>query len=231
VRPPNATDVGKALGASKALLGGDPLEALSWLQGVSRVRAGASRLSAALAYAGALGRNAAFQLKVAQLPFVAGERWVALKPEAGKGFPAGKISLVVHLPRPFKPVQPLAGLMLDEWTETVPEAEVTTGLAFNYDAPGARPPQAVVLAVHPRPDPDRWDLDTLLATVNETAELAKLRTLSLKEIEGFAGLLPALYLPTNYTRDVPSFSPKDLLANAKAANVLTKVATGILGKD
>ena len=149
VRPPNAADIGKALGASKKLLGGDPLEALSWLQGVSRVRPGASRLSGALAYAAALGRKPALELKVAQLPFVAGERWVALKPEPGKAFPVGKISLVAHLPRPFKPAQPLAGLMLDEWTETVPEPEVTTGLAFNYDAPGARPPQAVLLAVAP----------------------------------------------------------------------------------
>ena len=43
---------------------------------------------------------------------------------------------------------------------------------------------------------------------NETADLARLRTLSFKEIEGFAGLLPALYLPNNYTRDVPSVSIK-----------------------
>jgi hypothetical protein len=199
VRPPNAQDVGKALGASKALLGGDPLEALSWLQGVSRVRPGASRLSGALAYAGALGRKPALELRVAQLPFVAGERWVALKPEPGKAFPPGKISLVAHLPRPFRPAQPLAGLMLDEWTETVPEAEVTTGLAFNYDAPGARPPQAVLLAVAP-PGAERWRLETLEQTLLETLELAQLRALDPQALGGDEVLrraLPALYVSAN----------------------------------
>ena len=40
VRPANAAEIGKALGASNALLGGEPLRALSWLQGISRVRPG-----------------------------------------------------------------------------------------------------------------------------------------------------------------------------------------------
>ena len=71
---------------SDTLLGDEPLEALSWLQGVSRVRPGASRLSRALTYAAALRRNAALALKVAQLPSVAGERWVAL-PAANGGPP------------------------------------------------------------------------------------------------------------------------------------------------
>ena len=211
VRPPNAAEVGKALGASKALLGSDPLEALSWLQGVSRVRAGASRLSAALSYAAALGRRAALVLKVAQLPVVAGERWVGLKPAATTGFPPGKISLVVHLPRPFKPAQPLAGLMLDEWTETVPAAEVTTGVSFNYDAPGARPPQAVLLAVAP-PSAERWRLETLEQTLLETLELARLRALDPQALGGDDVLrraLPALYVSANLAGEALStgFAP------------------------
>ena len=53
---------------------------------------------------------------------------------------------------------------------------------------------------------------------------------TLKEIEGFAGLLPALFLPNNYTRDVPSLSFKDLLVRAQAAGVLTAVKSSVLGK-
>jgi hypothetical protein len=135
-------------------------------------------------------------------------------------------------PDGFDPARPVAGLAVDAWTEVIPAAEHTAGLTFHYDAPGARPPQAVVLAVHPLPNPERWDLDTLLETVNETVELAHLRALSLKEIEGFAGLLPALYLPNNYTRDVPSVSLKALLEVAQARNLLTApLATGVVGKD
>ena len=51
------------------------------------------------------------------------------------------------------------------------------------------------------------------------------------EIEGFAGLLPALYLPNNYTRDVPSLPFKQLLEAVRANNLLTVASTGITGKD
>ena len=112
----------------------------------------------------------------------------------------------------------------------IPATEHTAGLTFHYDAPGARPPQAIVLAVHPDPDPDRWDIDTVLETVDEVAALAKLRTLSLKEIEGFAGLIPALYLPNNYTRDVPSVPIRWLVDAAEAAGLLTMATSAITGK-
>jgi hypothetical protein len=199
VRPPNAAQLGSALAASDTLLGGDPLQALSWLQGVGRVRSGASRLGKALDYAAALQRPGSLDLKVAQLPFVAGERWVGLRPPAGKSFPPGKLSLVVHLPRPFQAAQPLAGLVIDEWTETVPAAEVTTGVAFHYDAPGARPPQAVLLAVAP-PGPARWDVETLEKTLLETLELAQLRALdpqALAADELLQRAFPAVYVTAN----------------------------------
>jgi hypothetical protein len=41
---------------------------------------------------------------------------------------------------------------------------VTTGVAFNFDAPGARPPQSIVLAVAP-PGPAKWTLATLERTL------------------------------------------------------------------
>ena len=58
-----------SLRRSDELQGGDPLQALSWLQGAGRVRPGASRLGHALSYAAALERAPAKELKVAQLPF------------------------------------------------------------------------------------------------------------------------------------------------------------------
>ena len=122
-------------------------------------------------------------------------------------------------PSGFDPTQPLAGLVVDAWAEVIPAAEHTAGVAFHYDAPGARPPQAIVLAVHPDPSPERWNLDYLLETVQETVSLAQLRTLSLRELDGFAGLIPALFLPNNYTRDVPSVSFKGLVEAAEAADV------------
>jgi hypothetical protein len=198
VRPKDAAELGAAFGRSDALLGGDPLEALSWLQGASRVRPGAGRLSAALTYAAALRRNAALALRVAQLPSAAGERWVGL-PSANGGapvFPPGKLSLVAHLPQAFQPAQPLGGLVFDEWVEVVPAAEVTTGLAFNYDAPGARPPQTILLAACP-PGIERWRLEVLEQILLETLELAQLRAVDPQALRGdvlMQRALPALYV-------------------------------------
>ena len=201
VRPANAAEIGTALAGSDALLGGDPLQALSWLQGVSRVRPGASRLSGALTYAAALRRNSALALKVAQLPQAAGERWIGLPATNGgpPQLPPGRLSLVAHLPAAFKPAEPVAGLVFDEWVEVVPAAEVTTGVAFNYDAPGARPPQSVLLAVAP-PGRPRWTLETLEQTLLETLDLAKLRAVDPQSLGGdvlLQRVLPALYVTGN----------------------------------
>jgi hypothetical protein len=201
-RPANLTELSSSLRHSDELQGGDPLQALSWLQGASRVRPGASRLDLALMYAAALDRAPALELKVAQLPFVAGERWVGLS-----GTPKrGKLSLVVHLPRPFQVSAPLSGLVIDEWTESVPAGEVTTGVAFNYDAPGARPPQSVLLAVTP-PGAQRWDVDTIEKTLLETFELARLRAVDPQALAGDVLLqraLPALYVSVNLAGDTIS---------------------------
>ena len=201
VSPKNTSELGTAFGRSDRLLGGQPLEALSWLQGVSRVRPGASRLSGALAYAAALRRSSALALKVAQLPSVEGERWVALPATNGAppSLPPGKLSLVAHLPRAFEPAEPLAGLVFDEWVELVPASEVTTGVTFNYDAPGARPPQTLLLAVAP-PGQERWRVEALERILLETLELARLRAVDPQSLGGDALLqrvLPALYVTGN----------------------------------
>ena len=86
-----------------------------------------------------------------------------------------------------------------------------------------------MLAVHPDEAPDRWNLDYLVETVQETASLARLRTIGLRELDGLVGLVPALFLPNNYTRDVPSVSFKGLIDAATAAKLTTAVS-GIRGK-
>lgn len=43
--------------------------------------------------------------------------------------------------------------LLDQWTEVVPAVDHTTTVAFHHDAPGARAPQAVLVAVPPTSTP------------------------------------------------------------------------------
>ncbi len=206
VRPPNTAELNKAFSGSSALLGGDPLQALSWLQGAARVRPAPSALDAALSFAAALGRPSALELRVAQLPFQAGERWVGLPLAPGGSIPPGKISLVAHLPQPFKPAQPLAGLLVDAWVEVIPSPQVTSGVSFNFDAPGARPPQAVLLALTP-PGTAGWEVETLEQTLLEALDLARLRAVDPQALGGevlLQRLLPALYISNNLSGDTVS---------------------------
>ncbi len=171
----NAADLARTFGASTALQANDPLAAVTWFQRASYVRAGVARLSAAMLYAEALGDGAHLDLCVGQLPFQSEDRWVALPAPADQRILAGRLSLVAQLgPTPLRFDQPLAGLLIDEWVEVVPNRHETTGLSFHYDQPNAAPPQTMLLAVA-SDERQSWDLDSLETILRETLELAQMR--------------------------------------------------------
>ena len=65
--------------------------------------------------------------------------------------------------------------------------------------------------------------------MNEAADLAKLRTLSAAELAPMGSFLPAVFLPDDYTRDVPSVSLGDLVVKAEAAGFTARYAD-VVGK-
>jgi hypothetical protein len=113
------------------------------------------------------------------------------------------VSLV--LDRPAAPAANAAwtGLLLDEWTEVIPAVSATTGISFHYRAPAAQAPQAVLLAVPPSPGGD-WNLEVLLAIVNETLDLARLRALDRSSLGALGQVLPATCLAFNPSGDTVS---------------------------
>jgi hypothetical protein len=212
-----------------ALLGGDETAPVTWLHRAGLVRPELEALCGLLTHAEAAGSNTVADLSVAQLPHRPGARWCELPFGIAGPPPAGTVGVVAHAPAGFDPTRPLAGLFVDAWAEVIPSDEHTAGVTFHYDAPGARPPQAILLAVHPDLEPERWNLQYLLETLQETISLARVRTVTLRELDGMAGVIPALYLPSNYTRDVASVSLTGLVTAAQAAG-LGVVPTGIRGK-
>jgi hypothetical protein len=178
-RPGAPTELGKAFDRGGSFLGSDPLAPVAWLQRAARVRAGVSRLDASLLYAEAIGGRARLtSLSVGQLPYEQTDRWVALEQDQGRPIPAGRLSLVVHLPRVSERPRfdgPVSGLLIDEWVEVVPNRSETTGLTFHFDQPDARTPQSILLAVAPDDRRPVWDLDTLAAVLCETLDLAHMR--------------------------------------------------------
>jgi len=195
----NPDRLGQAFAASTELQAGNPTEAFTWLTRAARVPDGAGRLMDTARYIEAID-GVAPTLTVAQLPFVAGELWVALPPLPGKELPPGRVSLVAFGPLPADLRVPVGGLVIDEWNEVVPSARETTGLVFNYDEPDARAPHAILLAVSPDVSKP-WDLDTLEAVLLETLELAKLRLVDQGAMHELDHYLPALYFGLNATSD------------------------------
>lgn len=191
-----------AFAASADLQDGDNLASAGWLQRMARVRSRSAQLVDSLSYAEAVRACAGLTLSVAQLPYAAGERWVALPGPVA----SGRVSLAAHCPEgPPTAGVIMAGLQVDEWVEVIPAAEETTGFAFHYDAPGTEPPHAVLLAVPPD-DSRPWDLGDLAAAVLDTLELARLRAVDPDALAAVGGdtLLPAIYLARNLQGDAVS---------------------------
>ena len=199
-----ATELTNALAASTSTQGGDALASHTWFARSARVRDPVAKLAACLRGAEVLATGDRLNLKVAQLPFIADERWVGLPPAAGQGVAAGKLSLVVQCPpTALDTTQALAGLWVDEWTEVVPNATETTALTFQFNPPDACAPQCILLAVPPQPD-QAWTVGSLYRVLLETLDLAKLRAVDAESLTDASQYLPGLYLAFNAKDDAVS---------------------------
>lgn len=195
--PPDGPGLATALAASTGLLGGDRLALPRWIQQLTHVRPGVSRFDLFHATAQLVVGALPPMLTVAQLPGGA-TRWVALPPQAGDTpAPAGTASIVVEHVGAYQAARPHAGLMIEEWTERIPSTEETTAVAFHTDAPGARAPNALLLAVSPAPEIETWDDNLILRILNDALDLAAVRTVDLDSLAQVGHIVPALFFPFN----------------------------------
>jgi hypothetical protein len=163
--------------------GADEETVAAWLRDVALVRSKVDDLDGALVAAEVVAGTGAPRFVVAQR---SASPWIATAVPA----PDARDSLVLHQDE----LAPVRGLVVDSWSEVVPGtgesgAEEIAGVAFDYDRPGARAPQAMVLAVPP--DPARgWSREDVHACVAETLRLARLRTLDLQDLPEIRMSLP-----------------------------------------
>jgi hypothetical protein len=149
----------------------DALAVDAWLHSASRVRPRIADLAWTLAGMRWSG-HALADPTVVQLPFSTTAPWIGGK--LGDALPAGEwLSLVVlDAAASAAPLQ--AGLLIDDWTETVPTMRETTGVAFNFNRPNAMAPQALLIAVSPQSH-GHWTFEHLTGCVHEALELARMR--------------------------------------------------------
>jgi hypothetical protein len=87
----------------------------------------------------------------------------------------------------------LAAGLIDSWGEVIPTIKRTTTAAFGFNAPAARPPQAILLAVPPDLDADFGaELTTpkLIDIVDETRELSHARALDAEQAGIYLAAVP-----------------------------------------
>jgi hypothetical protein len=86
--------------------------------------------------------------------------------------------------------------LLDSWGEVVPAVEQATTAAFGFNAPTARAPQTILLAVSPVEN-EPLNASTLVDIVAETRELARARMATPADLQAFDSALPLTMLPAS----------------------------------
>jgi hypothetical protein len=180
-----------------------------WLQGIGRVRnrmGGVERLKMAAETLDAVGvTNAAMGLTPVQLPYLGQKYWVALDmPETFTDTDGNEKPLSIdrdylslttmNLPNAHNFTAPQCGLLLDAWTELVPNKTETTGVVAHHNQPNSEPAQCLLLAISPTLT-GNWTWDNLLGTLNDTLNRAKTRAVEPDTLHNhslFGQLLPAV---------------------------------------
>lgn len=171
----------------------EPLSMDNWLQGMSKVRKKMGALEMQRLFQ-ELSDQTVPALQAIQLPFQTGDYWLGIDyPDDHQ--PAGDKLSLITLESEYLLDGPnrSAGLILDEWTELIPNKEEVSGISFNYDQPDAVAPQSLLLAVSPT-QTGKWDWDDLIYTLIDTLELAKNRAVEPDHLEQsvFGQILPAV---------------------------------------
>ena len=162
-----------------------------WLYGAARVREKLHHWERLVMLAGAVGGTEP-ELTPIQFPFKVDDSWVAMEFPQDESIEGDRLLYTAHYGKPFNKSEKQCGLLLDEWTEVLPGHEETTGIAFNFDRPNTEPPQ-VMLIVMPPKFTGKWVWQDLVDALNETLDLAKLRSVEPAQVDATSlnRLLPA----------------------------------------
>jgi hypothetical protein len=218
--PPSAATVQAAFAQSAQLTSSDSQAPARWLRQLTYVRPGIGRLDLALSAAQALVGGALYPppLVLGQLPPATPDRWLALPIDPANPPAKGRLALACVASGDPTKATPYAGLLLDEWVERIPTTQENASLAFHYDEPNARAPQAVLLAVCPD-NRSTWDDAILVAILRETLELAQIRAVDLASIQQVGQILPALYFALNLHGATVSAQLGALTGNLNVAGI------------
>ena len=196
--PPDFVSLQTAFGQSAAMVASDPQAPARWITQLTHIKPGISRLDAAYSLAQLLGAGNADPgaLLLGQLPATAGDTWLGLGIDPAHPPAKGRVAFACLTAGNPLTQNSYAGLLIEEWPERIPSVQENASVAFHYEEPKARAPQALLLAVCPDSRPF-WDDDLITGILEETLELAKIRSVDLDSVAEVGQILPALYFALN----------------------------------
>ncbi len=156
-----------------------------------------------------------YNLTIAQLPYAENRKWLGLPLDEGltrdqKDELQGSLSIAICSNVTINLDQPISGIVLDKWDETIPFDEDNSSLIFNFDTPANEAPQTCLLCVSPLaqvPEDDviheeqHWEWEHLVKTIEETMDLMKIRAVDNEALDYFNRFLPGLYLKSEYNTE------------------------------
>ena len=161
----------------------------AWLAQAGKLRPAVDALLTTVQLSELARDQAVLALSPAQTPDVPTDAWVGLGGPTSPGAHWGFCS-ITGPPAP----EPIAGFVVDSWTETIPETRSATGVAVHFDRPSAVAPNAVLLAV--TRDEETFSLDYVFRAVRDTLRMAEFRAMGPDKEHAFLGqYLPAVFLP------------------------------------
>jgi len=184
----------------------DPFPVDTWLYGLARVREKMHAWEQTVMFAGAFGQPEP-QLDALQFPFIPDtpankDRWLGLEFPAEQKLNQDRLLYsVANVPAVFNKVVGQCGMLLDEWTEMIPTANVDTGITMHYDRPNCEAPQAMLLVTPPK-FRGAWQWDDLVEALNQTLDLAKRRAIEPRQIDmtAFGPFLPATIMASQVSQ-------------------------------
>jgi hypothetical protein len=204
VDPPRFTEIQQALDARATLVAGDDAAPDKYLQRLAHARPRVSKWRKLNMYSRVFGR-ARPRVDVVQLPFVPGEKWLGVgfdiddnpNPEQIQNLPEeGRTGvLLLSYATSLDPSITWRGLVVDDWTEVIPNQVEETGIAMHFDSPQSQAPQAVLVAT-PSKATGNWTFSQLLASLEQTMDMMKIRAVS-NELLDMGQTLPMAIIPGN----------------------------------
>ena len=168
--------------------GGTPVQ---WIEKLGYVRPSLRALNDAMLIQDCqTGCPGGIGLQVAQWPEDDLQPWIAVDGIPSESPP--KTSLVAALVPGAAPISgEITGLIIDEVVDRVPAKTVNTGVALHYDAPNTEAPQTLLLALPPVGE--RWSYATMIDTVRDAFQLARIRAVDGHQLQNMNQFLPAIY--------------------------------------